>query len=333
MAAIKKFWTRIGKKGRISVIAIVCLVIIGIGFAFFRPTNPPHVVLPPEALWSIGGHVEDGTAVSGFGITNTMITAWISIIVLGLIFYFATRKMKLVPKGLQNLVEWLVEFMSNFVDGIAGAENGRKFFPVVATIFLFVFANAWLSLIPGYGTIGFKETIQEGGKATTVLIPWFRGANTDVNVPLAIALVSFVFVEYWGLRTHGFRYLKKFASFDTLGKSLGLIFRGKKAGFATLFNGVIDVFIGFIEGLSELIRMVSFTFRLFGNMTAGEILLFSIMFMIPWVLADIFYGLELFIGVVQALIFSSLTLIFAVMATASHGESEEHAEHAEHAGH
>jgi F-type H+-transporting ATPase subunit a len=330
VAAIKKFWTRIGKKGRISVILIVCFVVIGIGVIFFKPLDPPHVVLPPEALWSIGGHVEEGTAVSGFGITNTMITAWISIIVLGLIFYFGTRKMKLVPKGMQNFVEWLIEFMSNFVEGIAGPENGRKFFPIVATIFLFVFANAWLSLIPGYGTIGFKEITAEG---ENILVPLFRGANTDVNVPLAIALVSFVFVEYWGLRTHGLRYLKKFASFGTLGKSLGLIFRGKKAGFATLFSGVIDVFIGFIEALSELIRMVSFTFRLFGNMTAGEILLFSIMFMIPWVLADIFYGLELFIGVVQALIFSSLTLIFAVMATASHGENEEHAEHAEHAEH
>ena len=332
MAAIKKFWTRIGKKGRISVIFIVCFVIIGIGVIFFKPQAPPHVVLPAEALWSIGGQVKDGTAVSGFGITNTMIAAWISIIVLGLIFYFATRKMKLVPKGLQNLVEWLVEFMSNFVDGIAGAENGRKFFPVVATIFLFVFANAWLSLIPGYGTIGFKETIQEGGKATTVLIPWLRGANTDVNLPLAIALVSFVFVEYWGLRTHGARYLKKFASFDTLGKSLKLIFTGKKSGFSSLFSGVIEVFIGIIELLSEFIRIISFTFRLFGNMAAGEILIGSVMFLIPWLVTGAVYGLEMFFGLIQALIFASLTLIFVTMAVASHG-GEEHAEHAEHAGH
>jgi F-type H+-transporting ATPase subunit a len=333
VAAIKKFWTRIGKKGRISIIVLFLLVFAGIGAFLFRIADPPHVVLPPEALVSIGGEVEEGKAVSGFPITNTMITAWITIIVLGLVSYFATRKMKLVPKGLQNVIESLIEFMSNFVDGIAGPENGRKFFPVVATIFLFVFANAWLSLVPGFTSIGFKETIQEGAQAKEVLIPLFRGANTDVNVPLAIALVSFGFVEYWGLRTQGFRYLKKFASFGTLGKSLGLIFRGKKAGFATLFNGVIDVFIGFIEGLSELIRIVSFTFRLFGNMTAGEILLGSIMFLIPWLVATIFYGLELFIGVVQALIFASLTLIFVVMATASHGDHEENAEHAEHAGH
>jgi F-type H+-transporting ATPase subunit a len=240
--------------------------------------------------------------------------------------------MKLVPKGLQNVVESLIEFMSNFVEGIAGAEKGRKFFPVVATIFLFVFANAWLSLIPGYGTIGFKETIQEGGKATTVLIPLFRGANTDVNLPLAIALVSFVFVGYWGFRAHGLSYLKQFFNFGKLGNSLKLIFTGKKSGFGLLFNGVIDVFIGIIELLSQFIRIISFTFRLFGNMTAGEILLFSIMFLIPWLLAGIFYGLEMFFGTVQALIFASLTLIFATMATASHGE-EEHAEHAEHAGH
>jgi F-type H+-transporting ATPase subunit a len=333
VAAIKKFWTRIGKKGRISIILLVLLVFAGIGAFSVRIADPPHVVLPPEALVSIGGEVEEGEAVSGFGITNTMITAWISIIVLGLLFYFGTRKMKLVPKGLQNFVEWLIEFMSNFVESIAGEEKGRKFFPVVATIFLFVFANAWLSLIPGYGTIGFKEIIHEGAETKEILVPLFRGANTDVNVPLAIALISFVFVEYWGLRFNGISYLKKFASFGTLGKSLGLIFRGKKAGFATLFNGVIDVFIGFIEGLSELIRIVSFTFRLFGNMTAGEILLGSIMFLIPWLVATIFYGLELFIGVVQALIFASLTLIFVTMATASHGDHEENAGHAEHAEH
>ena len=333
MSAIRNFWSRIGKKGRIIIIVVFLLVIGGIGAILVRVPDPPHVVLPPEALVSIGGEVEHNQAVGGFGITNTMITAWISAIILGLIFYFGTRKMKLVPRGLQNFVEWLIEFMVNFVDSIAGEEKGRKFFPVVATIFLFVFANAWLSLIPGYGTIGFKEVIHEGAEATTVIVPWLRGANTDVNVPLVIALVSFVFVEYWGLRFNGLNYLKKFASFGTLNKSLGLIFRGKKAGFATLFNGVIDVFIGFIEFLSELIRIVSFTFRLFGNMTAGEILLGSIMFLIPWVVADIFYGLELFIGVVQALIFASLTLIFVTMATAPHEGHEENAGHAEHAEH
>ncbi|MFA5055150.1 MAG: F0F1 ATP synthase subunit A [Dehalococcoidia bacterium] len=331
MSAIKNFWARIGKKGRISVIAIVVLIVAGIGAVLFRIADPPHVVLPPEALVSIGGEVEHGEAVGGFPITNTMITAWITLIVLGLVGYFATRKMKIVPTGLQNIVEAAMETMINFVNSVAGEEKGRKFFPMFATIFLFVFANAWLALIPGFTSIGFWETIHEGEETTRVLLPLFRGANTDVNVPLALALVSFVFVEYWGLRYLGPRYLKKFVSLGTLFKAFGLIFRGKKAGLGMLGTGFIEAFVGFVEGLSELIRILSFTFRLFGNMTAGEILLGSMMFLIPWLVASIFYGLELFVGFVQALIFSGLTLVFVTMATTSHDEGHE--AQAEHAGH
>ena len=323
---VKSFWARIGKKGRISIITVVLVALTGIGAVLFRIPNPPHVELSPEALWSIGGHVDAGKAVSGFPITNTMIGAWLTVVVVALLAFFATRKMKLVPTGLQNLVEWVIETGINFVNGVAGEKNGRKFFPMFAIIFSFVFLNAWLSLIPGFGSIGFWQVV-DGEK---VLIPLFRGANTDINVPLAIALVSFVFVEYWGLRSQGFRYLKKFCSLGTLGKSLSLIFRGKKSGFGKLFSGVIEAFIGFIETLSEFIRIVSFTFRLFGNMTAGEILLGSMMFLIPWVVSGIFYGLELFVGIIQALIFAGLTLVFVVMAVAPHGGHEEHAEHEAH---
>jgi len=332
VSAIKKFWSRIGKKGRISVILIFFLIILGVGAILFRIPDPPHVVLPPEAIVSIGGEVEEGTAVTGFPITNTMITAWITIIVLGLVAFFATRKMKLVPTGLQNIVEAIMETMINFVNSVAGEEKGRKFFPMFATIFLFVFANAWLALIPGYGSIGFWETIHEaGGETKDVLIPLFRGANTDVNLPLAIALVSFVFVEFWGLRMLSIGYLKKFVRVGTFGKGLGLLVRGKKSGLGMLMNGFIDAFVGFVEMLSEFIRIVSFTFRLFGNMTAGEILLGSIMFLIPWIVALPFYGLELFVGFVQALIFSGLTLVFVTMATTSHDEGHEaHAEQAAH---
>jgi F-type H+-transporting ATPase subunit a len=322
-------WGRIGKKPRIAIIAVVSIVIIAIGAILVRVPNPPHVELSPEALWSIGGHVDAGKAIGGFAITNTMIGAWLTIIVIGLVGFFATRKMKLVPTGLQNAVEWVIETMINFVNGVAGEKNGRKFFPMFACIFLFVFVNAWLSLIPGFGTIGYKTVID--GK--DVLIPIFRGANTDVNVPLAIAIVSFFFVEYWGFRSQGFRYMKKFVSLGTLGKSLKLIFTGKKSGFGMLFNGVIEAFIGLIETLSELIRIVSFTFRLFGNMTAGEILLGSMMFLIPWLVALPFYGLELFVGIIQALIFAGLTLVFVVMAVTPHGDHEEHAKHAEEAAH
>jgi len=266
----------------------------------------PHFQLAPERPWP------------DLPITNTMIAAWLTIIVLGILSYIATRKMKLVPRGLQNIMEVILEALIGFVESIAGKDNGRKFFPVVATIFIFVIANAWLALFPGFMSIG----IWEGHGEEQVLVPFFRGANTDVNFPLALALVSFIFVEFWGFKAHGFTsYMGKFVNFRKYFSGWGKLLRGQVgSGMGMLFTGIIDIFVGFVELLSELIRIVSFTFRLFGNMTAGEILVFSMMFLIPWVAAVPFYGLELFIGFVQALIFCGLTVVFLVMAVAPHEE-------------
>jgi F-type H+-transporting ATPase subunit a len=182
----------------------------------------------------------------------------------------------------------------------------------VATIFLFVALNTWLSLLPGFGSITVETAEGE--------VHLLRGANTDINMPLALALMSFVFVEFFGLRSHGFRYLGKFVNVGQFFRSIGQLFRGRlRAGLNGLITGAINIFVGFLEALSELVRIVSFTFRLFGNMTAGEILLLMAMFLIPWLFALPFYGLELLVGFVQALIFSGLTLVFLTVAVASHG--------------
>jgi len=236
-------------------------------------------------------------------ITNTMITAWISIVVLGGLFFIGTRNMKLVPAGLQNFLELIVEAAANFIEDPAGEKHGRWFFPVCTTIFLFVVANAWLSLIPGF------ETISVNGE------PLFRNANTDLNVPAALAVVSFCFVEYWGFKAKGVSYLKTFFHFGPLWQALKLIFTGNiKAGAGGLLNGLVAVFAGLLEILSHLIRMMSFTFRLFGNMTAGMILVMIMLFLVPWVLPTVFYGMEAFFGFVQAMIFGGLTLGFACAA-------------------
>jgi len=236
-------------------------------------------------------------------ITNTIITAWISIVVLGGLFFIGTRNMKLVPTGLQNFLELIVEAAANFIEDPAGEKHGRWFFPVCTTIFLFVVANAWLSLIPGF------ETISVNGE------PLFRNANTDLNVPAALAVVSFCFVEYWGFKAKGVSYLKTFFHFGPLWQALKLIFTGNiKAGAGGLLNGLVAVFAGLLEILSHLIRMMSFTFRLFGNMTAGMILVMIMLFLVPWVLPTVFYGMEAFFGFVQAMIFGGLTLGFACAA-------------------
>lgn len=142
-----------------------------------------------------------------------------------------------------------------------------------------------------------------------LISPWFRSVNTDVNAPLALAIFSFIFVEFWGLSSLGPGYLKKFFNF-------GALFRGKPMG-------LIDVFVGLLELVSELSRMVSFTFRLFGNVFAGEVLLLMMTFLVPFVLVNIFYGLELFVGLIQAFVFAMLTLVFAQTAVAGHGDDHE----------
>jgi F-type H+-transporting ATPase subunit a len=279
-----------------------------IGLPGWLSVPQPHPTLPAEEVIHL--FYTDFLNIGSVGITNSIITAWLSIIVLVGISYAVTRRLKLIPSRLQSILEATLGWLLNFCQEVA---NGRRFFPIVATIFLFVLTNAWLSLIPGFGSILITNAEGE-------TIHLLRGANTDINMPLALALISFIFVEYWGISSlGGRRYLRKFANVGQFFRGVGQLVRGKlKAGLAGMFNGAIDIFVGVLETLSEFIRIVSFTFRLFGNMTAGEILLLIVAFLVPWVLALPFYGLELLVGFVQALIFGGLTLVFATIAVTHH---------------
>lgn len=303
------------------VIVLLILFIIGfisgpIGSRLFNIEPPsflsvakPHVVLPSEGIIEISNF---------FVITNTLLASWLSIIVLVLLFYFCTRKMKLIPGRLQGFAEMVVELLLNFMKGAAGEKNARVLFPVVATIFLYVLINAYLALLPFFGTIGFHE-IHEGEE---LFIPILRSANTDVNVPLSIAIVAFVSIEYWGLRALGFgHYLNSFFNFGQLRNGFSSLFKGKiKNAISDIMLGLINLFVGGLEVFSHIIRVVSFTFRLFGNMTAGEILLVVVAFLVPFIATLPFYGLELLIGFIQALIFAGLTLVFGTIALTPHTE-------------
>lgn len=317
---------KLGFMGKAAIAIFVLFVLVVVGLFF--PVPSPHVVLP--ANYGDPG-AEPFLTLGPFHISNTMFTAWLSILVLAGIFYAATRKMSLVPKGLQNLVETVIEMLANFVEGVAGKENGRRFFPVIATIFLFVIMNAWLSLLPGFSTIGFGEVEEYEGaffghsEGFVVGVPLLRAANTDINFPLALALMSFIFVEYCGISTLGFfRYGSKFIRVGELRGGIGQLLRGKvRPAMNRIFTGAIAVFVGGLEAISEFVRIVSFTFRLFGNMTAGEVLLMMMAFLIPWIAAVPFYGLELILGFVQALIFGGLTLVFATVAVTAHSAEHE----------
>lgn len=262
-----------------------------------------------------GEHGEEGghfvpLGINQIAITNTLLSAWLATIAIILFFVLGSRKRSLVPGRFQGLIESVMEAVLSFATGVLGADMARKTFPTIATIFFFVLFNAYIALflVPIYQGVGFGAVNPETGQFM-IVTHLLRPAGTDLNMPLALALISFVFVEYWGIRVAGLGYFKKFFAF-------GNLLRGRP-------SGIIDAFVGILEFISELVRIVSFTFRLFGNMTAGEILVVMITFLVPFVANIFVFGLELLVGLIQAVIFAGLTLVFLNLAV-SHGEPSEH---------
>ena len=409
-------------KGLLSNPKILAIAIIGLlalfislaggalGAAFgggFLSSPIPLIQLPAEKVVGLGP----------FDLMNTTVMLWAAGLVLLLISWLATRRMKEVPSGFQNVFEVIVEFFDNTADSVAGGARhaGRRFLPLVLAIFLLVLLANWLGTLPGVGTIGRIEPVEEWvehrlhykedeikdtrkdeglpvltkeqlheealrevleenagqkfvvfdgsgyfglvpvgrgedakvelrdvidiehedihhveedlhagvvkrapadaddpdkyadlvGKRAALLVPFFRGASTDLNTTLAIAIVAMIAVQIWGIRALGLRH-----------------YSGK---FIILNKGPIQAFVGFLEAFGEIARTISFTFRLFGNMFAGEILLIVMAFLLPLIGIIPFLGLELFVGLIQAFIFAMLTLVFGVMASISH-DDEEHAE-------
>ncbi|MEA2098447.1 MAG: F0F1 ATP synthase subunit A [Patescibacteria group bacterium] len=249
-----------------------------------------HVSITPEII----------TNILGVPISNTLIASLIATVILITIAYFATRKMKEVPTGLQNLFETIIEALLNMVDSVTrDRKQTYQFFPLVATIFIFIILSNWLGLVPGFGSLGFYETVKEGmrGNEHAVFIPLLRSANSDLNTTLAIAIVSVMATQIFGIMALGvLKYGKKFIN----------------------FSSPITFFVGILELVSEVAKMVSFSFRLFGNVFAGEVLLVVMMTLAPFIAPLPFFGLELFVGFVQALVFAMLTLVFLKMAVTAH---------------
>ncbi|QQS20833.1 MAG: F0F1 ATP synthase subunit A [Candidatus Moraniibacteriota bacterium] len=233
----------------------------------------------------------------GFPITNTIL---LTLAISSLLILFSTtffRKLKKVPGPFQAAVEVIFESLWNLVGEVAGDERlARKFFPIIATVFFFVLFSNWVELMPGLGTVGIRH-----GEEIT---PFLRSASADLNMTLALSLTVVFLVQGIGIATIGvLPYARKF---------LVSPFR-KPYGVGT--------FMGLLELLGEATRVLSFSFRLFGNIFAGEVLLIVILHLVPFLLPIPFLFLELFVGVVQAAVFSILTLVFLKMATleAEHG--------------
>jgi len=213
------------------------------------------------------------------------------------------RKLSEVPTGLQNLLESIVEFGVKFVTSVTGDEkNSQKFFPLVATIFFFVLLSNWFGLLPGVGSIGIYE-VHHGQR---VLVPFLRSASADLNGTLAIALISVLGTQFFGIVILGF--------FKHVGKYLDFV--GLIKHFSV--EKVVMFFVGILELISEVAKVVSFSFRLFGNIFAGEVLLIVVSALVPYFAPLPFLFMEIFVGLVQALVFSLLTLVFLTIATAEH---------------
>lgn len=243
-----------------------------------------HISLAAEKIFTI----------FGVPVTNTLLMSWIVMAILILTSVFSTRKLKLIPKGLQNFLETIIEFILDFITQITGSRReAEKFFPLVTTIFIFILLSNWFGLVPGVGTIGFFEVVhtEEGGR---LFVPFFRSTNSDLNMTLALAIVSVIATQIFGIITIGFfKHIGKYISF----KNPGL------------------TFAGILEGIAEMVKILSFSFRLFGNIFAGEVLLVVTAFLLPFIAPLPFMFLELFVGFIQALIFAMLTLVFLKIAT------------------
>lgn len=257
----------------------------------FLAVDSPHVELPP-------GHL--------FGpifVTNTLLATWLSCAVILVVFLHAARRAQPVPAGIQNPIEYACEFATGFLEDMVGSEQERRFFPIVMTVFLFVLVNAWFGLLPGFDSLTLNG------------IPVFRSANTDINVPLMLAIVCVASIEFWGFRARGLSYLKTFFNFHQLFSGIRKLVRGEvRDGSVGLFFGILYVFVGLLEFLAHATRLMSFSFRLFGNMTSGVVLTGVALFFVPLVLPSVFYALEALFGVVQALVFAGLTAVFGSVA-------------------
>jgi F-type H+-transporting ATPase subunit a len=272
------------------------------------------IQIQPEVIFNIGP----------LPVTNTLLGTWISIITLLLIFFFGTRRRNLIPAGMQNVVEWIVEYLLNLTEGVSGKAKAKKFFPLVATFFIFILFCNLLDVFPGVDTIGTVnlEAIKLAhlrpptsflllGEYSNKLIPWIRPGTSDLNLTLAMALVSVIVTQIFGFYTLGPRvHLSKYFNF--------------KALFTHGVQGPIEFFVGLIELVTELSRILSFSFRLFGNIFAGSAVLALFALLVPFFGEAIFIPLELFVAFVQALIFALLTLVFLEIATTSpeHAEGE-----------
>ena len=309
---------------RVALLLVVLLIVgatssISMAAPAGRPTTSSGAVNQGPAVTSTENGedspppkaVEIGR-VFGFPITNSMLISWIAAVGIIVFAQLATRNMKQVPGSAQNFLEWLVESLYSFLEGILGPHLVKRTFWFFATVFIFVLGANWFGLMPGAGVIGWGHVTAKGFHVDQ---PFFRGANADVNMTMAMALIFFACWLFWAVRENGpLGFLKEL--FAPKGESTGPL----KVVLTLVFFAV-----GCLEIVSILFRPVSLSFRLYGNTFAGENMLDAMSNVVPglgWLLPVPFYFMELLVGVIQALVFMLLTAVFTLLICPTEKETE-----------
>lgn len=245
-----------------------------------------NISLSPEVLTFFGS----------FPVTNTLVaTGVLSLVIIG-VSLFSQKSLRLVPRKVQNIFEVIFEFLVGLVEDVMQSKDlVQKTFPLIATIFIFVWLSNLAELLPGLGTVGFSHTAE--GK--TEIIPFIRSASADMNVTLALAIIAVFATHYFGIASVGIKHYAGKFFVSPFTKPYG-----------------IGTFVGLLELVSEFSKILSFSFRLFGNIFAGEVLLIVMLSLAPLIVPVPFLIMELFVGGIQALVFAMLTAVFIKMATA-----------------
>ena len=309
---------------------ILLFVVLGVFAARAYPPVLPHIQLPAEHLSETP--LFTLPVIGPFYLTNTLVATLIADVILLLIAFSVYRVVgsgKLVPGGIAGAIEAILEAINNLTESTAG-KWAKNIFPFFATITLLVLVVNWMELVPGVDSIGLLHETEHGypieevipGVYTIVpaegeanggygIIPFVRVASTDLNFTVALALIAVTMTQVFGFRALGGSYFLKFFNITGL--------------FKRPVFGAIDFAVSLLELISEISKLLSFSFRLFGNIFAGSVLLFVIGTLVPVFAQSLFLGLEFFVGVIQALVFGMLTMIFMSQATQGHGDHEEHA--------
>jgi F-type H+-transporting ATPase subunit a len=311
------------------LIVLAVVAVVAVGFVIF-PSDMAAISVAAEPI--------------GLGpvVTNALLTSFVLSAALVIFSFVVGRRLQERPGGLQNVVESVIEGLDNLVKDAAPKRWAETFFPIVATIFLYlIVVNMFSLLTPFLGAIGPAHSTSEGGIAPdaerfgiprvvliggdfedleplhggthdaaavgghhadhVLIVPFLRAPSSDLNMTLALALITVILTQWFGLRSHGARYLSTFLPLGGL----------RRKGFVTW---AIELFVGVLEGISELARIASFSFRLFGNVFAGEVVLIVISSLVPLGLVVVFFGLEIFVGLIQASVFFLLALVFFSIA-------------------